>query len=151
MPSQKYVRAPEILDHPANRHAFRPLRQRGPLDRGHARLDDTTKLRIIRMNGDEMRAKFVAKDGSPPPAEASGDPGDRDLRGHSFHTSRWDYEYTGGNPASGLMTGLADKRVGIIGPVRRQRNASRICPQRRASCSCFSERLRRSTSAITTT
>ncbi len=36
------------------------------------------------------------------------------FTGHVFHTSRWDYGYTGGN-ASGDMRGLADKRVGIIG------------------------------------
>ncbi len=34
---------------------------------------------------------------------------------HSFHTSRWDYDYTGGNPAGAPMDKLADKRVGIIG------------------------------------
>ena len=33
-----------------------------------------------------------------------------DFRGHAFHTSRWDYDYTGGDLAK-----LADKRVGIIG------------------------------------
>ena len=32
----------------------------------------------------------------------------------SFHTARWDYRYTGGDSSGGL-TGLADKRVGIIG------------------------------------
>ncbi len=35
-------------------------------------------------------------------------------KGHSFHTSRWDYAYTGGDSSGGL-TGLNDKRVGIIG------------------------------------
>ncbi|MCU1691868.1 MAG: monooxygenase [Frankiales bacterium] len=41
-------------------------------------------------------------------------PGVEDFRGHTFHSSRWDYAYTGGD-ASGGLTGLADKRVGIIG------------------------------------
>jgi cyclohexanone monooxygenase len=36
------------------------------------------------------------------------------FKGHSFHTSRWDYDYTGGD-SFGNLTGLADKRVGIIG------------------------------------
>ena len=31
-----------------------------------------------------------------------------------FHTSRWDYEYTGGDSSGGLE-GLRGKRVGIIG------------------------------------
>ncbi|WP_156517551.1 flavin-containing monooxygenase [Rhodococcus sp. LB1] len=33
---------------------------------------------------------------------------------HTFHSSRWDYDYTGGD-FSGNMTNLTDKRVGIIG------------------------------------
>jgi cyclohexanone monooxygenase len=36
------------------------------------------------------------------------------YQGHTFHTSRWDYAYTGGGP-EGNLTGLADKRVGVIG------------------------------------
>jgi cyclohexanone monooxygenase len=36
------------------------------------------------------------------------------FAGHSFHTSRWDYDYTGGD-ANGGLTGLKGKRVGIIG------------------------------------
>lgn len=35
--------------------------------------------------------------------------------GHVFHTSRWDYAYTGGNEIDGNLEKLADKRVGIIG------------------------------------
>ena len=30
----------------------------------------------------------------------------------AFHTSRWDYAYTGGDP-EGNLTSLADKRVAI--------------------------------------
>ena len=36
------------------------------------------------------------------------------YKGHTFHTSRWDYEYTGGN-ADGNLEKLQDKKVGIIG------------------------------------
>lgn len=36
------------------------------------------------------------------------------FKGEIFHTSRWNYEYTGGN-YSGDLTGLRDKRVAIIG------------------------------------
>jgi len=43
-----------------------------------------------------------------------GIPGINEFKGHTFHTSRWDYRYTGGSSSGGL-TGLADKRVGIIG------------------------------------
>jgi len=36
------------------------------------------------------------------------------FAGPSFHTSRWDYDVTGGD-ADGNLTGLAGKRVGVIG------------------------------------
>jgi len=37
------------------------------------------------------------------------------FKGHCFHTSRWDYAYTGGSPTDPSLTNLADKKVGIIG------------------------------------
>src|SRR5690606_10587401 len=42
-------------------------------------------------------------------------PGIETFAGHSFHTSRWDYAYTGGDPSGAPMDRLGDKRVGIIG------------------------------------
>lgn len=41
-------------------------------------------------------------------------PGMEDFAGHSFHTARWDYAYTGGTPAGGL-DGLRGKTVALIG------------------------------------
>src|ERR1700722_13668057 len=41
-------------------------------------------------------------------------PGMEDFAGHSFHTARWDYGYTGGGPDEPL-SGLADKAVALIG------------------------------------
>jgi cation diffusion facilitator CzcD-associated flavoprotein CzcO len=41
-------------------------------------------------------------------------PGMEDFAGHSFHTARWDYEYTGGGPGQ-PMTELGDKVVGLVG------------------------------------
>ena len=41
-------------------------------------------------------------------------PGMEDFSGRSFHTARWDYEYTGGGPHEPLP-GLTDKVVGLIG------------------------------------
>ena len=43
-----------------------------------------------------------------------GIPGINDFKGHTFHTSRWDYDYTGGS-SEGDLNKLKDKRVGIIG------------------------------------
>ena len=65
--------------------------------------------------GDDMRARFVIMSNGPlNRPKLPGIPGIRDYRGHTFHTSRWDYDYTGGSPDGGLHK-LADKRVGIIG------------------------------------
>merc|ERR1719326_1040082 len=41
-------------------------------------------------------------------------PGVAEFEGKMWHTSRWDYTYTGGSSAGGL-TKLADKVVGIVG------------------------------------
>jgi len=41
-------------------------------------------------------------------------PGVDKFKGHMFHTSRWDYGYTGGDSQGGL-TKLSNKRVAIIG------------------------------------
>ena len=40
--------------------------------------------------------------------------GMEDFGGHSFHSARWDYDYTGGAPGEPL-TELGDKVVGLIG------------------------------------
>ncbi|KAL0940033.1 flavin-binding monooxygenase-like family protein [Colletotrichum truncatum] len=42
-------------------------------------------------------------------------PGLDSFSGAAFHTSRWDYDITGGTEADPKLTGLADKRVGIVG------------------------------------
>ena len=119
MPTQKYTLAGEIFG-----HARRIATQFGlydnalfstevtELDVGRRRvaLDHPHRPRrrdpgAVRGHGHRTAA----------PAEAARHPGHRDLRGHSFHTSRWDYDYTGGDPTGAPLTGLADKRVGIIG------------------------------------
>lgn len=48
-------------------------------------------------------------------AKLPGVPGIDDFRGHMFHTSRWDYKYTGGTPKDPSLTGLQGKTVGIVG------------------------------------
>ena len=65
--------------------------------------------------GDRMRARFVVLTTGPlnrPKLPAI--PGIETFQGHSFHTSRWDYAYTGGS-ATEPLDKLRDKRVGIIG------------------------------------
>ena len=66
--------------------------------------------------GDAFTAQFVAMGTGPLHVpKLPGIPGIESFAGHSFHTSRWDYDYTGGDPSGAPMTGLADKRVAIIG------------------------------------
>ncbi len=65
--------------------------------------------------GDEFAARFVVScTGLLSSPKLPGIPGIETFEGKSFHTSRWDYEYTGGD-ADGNLTGLADKKVGVIG------------------------------------
>ena len=65
--------------------------------------------------GDEILAQHVIMAIGPLSVpKLPGIPGMSTFQGHMFHSSRWDYEYTGGDTTGGL-TGLADKRVGIIG------------------------------------
>ncbi|MEW2071760.1 NAD(P)/FAD-dependent oxidoreductase [Streptomyces sp. NPDC007346] len=65
--------------------------------------------------GDAFRATYVVTaTGTLSEPKLPGIPGIEDFTGHTFHTSRWDYAYTGGTPEGG-MTGLAGKRVGVVG------------------------------------
>jgi cyclohexanone monooxygenase len=71
---------------------------------------------IIRTNrGDHMTAQFLVMGTGPlHRPKLPGIPGIETFRGHSFHTSRWDYDYTGGD-SSGNLSRLADKKIAIIG------------------------------------
>jgi cation diffusion facilitator CzcD-associated flavoprotein CzcO len=119
MPSEKYAHAPEILA-----HCQRIGKQYGLYDNAlfHTEVealewDDTRKRWRIRTDrGDDFTAQFVAMGIGPLHVpKLPGIPGIEDFRGHSFHTSRWDYDYTGGDPHGAPMDRLADKRVAIIG------------------------------------
>ena len=119
MPTEKYAHAPEILE-----HCQRIGKQYGLYDNAlfHTEVtdlqwDDSRSAWIIRTNrGDEFTAQFLAMGTGPLHVpKLPGIPGIESFRGHSFHTSRWDYAYTGGDPSGAPMENLADKRVAIIG------------------------------------
>jgi cyclohexanone monooxygenase len=119
MPSEKYARGPEILEH--CRHI---AEQFGLYDKAlfHTEVTDLEwdadrSWWIVRTNrGDEFTAQFVAMGTGPLHVpKLPGIPGIDSFRGHSFHTSRWDYDYTGGDPSGAPMERLADKRVAVIG------------------------------------
>jgi cyclohexanone monooxygenase len=66
--------------------------------------------------GDRLTAQFVVLGTGPLSVpKLPGIPGISEFRGHSFHTSRWDYDYTGGDADGAPMRRLASRRVGIIG------------------------------------
>jgi cyclohexanone monooxygenase len=119
MPSEKYAHAPEILA-----HCQRIGKQFGLYDHAlfHTVVEslewDEVKSRWnIRTNrGDAFTAQFIGMGTGPLHVpKLPGISGIESFKGHSFHTSRWDYDYTGGDPSGALMEKLADKRVGIIG------------------------------------
>ncbi|CAM3450241.1 flavin-containing monooxygenase [Isoptericola cucumis] len=77
--------------------------------------EDAAEWLVRTDRGDAMRARYVVvSSGTLSQPKLPGIPGIEDFRGHTFHTSRWDYGYTGGT-ADGGMTGLADKRVAVVG------------------------------------
>ena len=77
--------------------------------------EDSGRWLIETNRGDKVRARFVAMANGPlNRPKLPGIPGINEFKGHTFHTSRWDYDYTGGD-STGNLHKLADKRVGIIG------------------------------------
>lgn len=119
MPTQKYTMATEIFE-----HARRIAEQFGLYDGAllstqvtGLEWDEASCRWLVRTDrGDGLRARFVAMGTGPlHRPKLPGIPGIETFEGHAFHTSRWDYHYTGGDPAGAPMTGLAGKRVGIIG------------------------------------
>ena len=118
MPVEKYSRAPEILRH------SRAIGEKFDLYRNAVFQTEVTDLSwdddaarwVIRTNReDAMKARFVVMANGPlHRPKLPGIPGVETFKGHSFHTSRWDYGYTGGDSNGGLAR-LKDKRVGIIG------------------------------------
>jgi cation diffusion facilitator CzcD-associated flavoprotein CzcO len=65
---------------------------------------------------DDIRARFVILCGgvlSTPKFPRV--PGIHSFKGKMFHTSRWDYEYTGGSWENPALANLGDKRVAILG------------------------------------
>lgn len=118
MPKERYAPAPEILDH-AKRIAERTgIKDRTLLQTGVNGADwDATAGRwiVTTDRGDRIAARFLCMaSGILSRPKLPGIPGARDFKGHTFHTSRWDFDYTKGDNSGGL-TGLKDKRVAIIG------------------------------------
>jgi cyclohexanone monooxygenase len=118
VPVEKYSRGAEIFAH------CKAIAEKFDLYRDVCFQTAVTELRwdeklarwiLSTDRGDAMKARFVClANGFLQKPKLPGIAGIETFKGHSFHTSRWDYAYTGGN-AEGNLTGLREKRVGIIG------------------------------------
>ena len=118
MPTERYAKAPEIRAHCRRIAEHFGLYEDALFSTKATRFDwdaDAAVWRVGTDRGDRIAARFVVLATGPlnrPKLAAI--PGIDIFKGHSFHTSRWDYAYTGGS-ATEPLTGLAGKRVGIIG------------------------------------
>jgi cyclohexanone monooxygenase len=118
VPKEKYSYAPEILAH------SRRIAEKFDLYsdvcfqtqiKDITWNDDECRWTITTDRGDRMRAKFVIMSNGPlNRPKLPGLPGIDTYKGHTFHTSRWDYGYTGGD-TTGNLHKLHDKRVAVIG------------------------------------
>jgi cation diffusion facilitator CzcD-associated flavoprotein CzcO len=114
VPTEKYAKGPEIFAH------CKSIAEHYDLYRDICLQTEVHEIRwepelqrwIIATNhGDAIRARFVAMaNGYLQKPKLPGIEGIMAFEGHTFHTSRWDYDYTGSDLAK-----LADKRVGIVG------------------------------------
>ena len=118
MPKNKYSFAPEILEHSKNIARHYGLYENACLQTSITNMtwEQSSQKWIIETDrGDKMRARYVAMANGPlSRPKLPGIKGINDYKGHTFHTSRWDYNYTGGD-SYGNLTNLKDERVGIIG------------------------------------
>jgi cyclohexanone monooxygenase len=118
VPTERYAHAPELLQHSIDIAKHYDLYRDTCFQTEVTGMewDDTSTHWIIRTNrGDAMKARFVAMANGPlTRPKLPGIPGVEKFKGHTFHTSRWDYDYTGGS-CEGGMNKLNDKRVAIIG------------------------------------
>ena len=118
-PTEKYAHAPEILA-----QCQRIGRQFGLYEQAlfHTEItqlqwDEAGSCWHIQTNrGDHFTADFIGLGTGPLHVpKLPGIPGLSTFKGHSFHTSRWDYAYTGGDPQGAPLDRLSDQRVALIG------------------------------------
>jgi cyclohexanone monooxygenase len=118
MPKEKYSQAAEILSHSQAIGEHFDLYRNAcfQTEVTGMRWDDDDRRWVVTTNrGDAMRARYIVMASGPlHRPKLPGIDGITTFEGHTFHTSRWDYDYTGGTSDGGLDR-LADKRVGIIG------------------------------------
>ena len=118
IPKQKYTNAPETLEYIGVIADKYGLKERAIFQTEVTKvtwLEDKELWNLSTNKGDSINAKFVVHSNGPlnrPKLPAI--KGIEKYEGHTFHTSRWDYKYTGGS-SKGNLEGLKDKKVAIIG------------------------------------
>ena len=118
VPKEKYSFQPEIFEHAQRIGKHFNLYEKACFQTQikEARWnEETQRWTVTTDRGDVFQARFIIMSSGPlNRPKLPGIPGIEKFKGHTFHTSRWDYNYTGGNTTGGLVK-LKDKRVGIIG------------------------------------
>jgi cyclohexanone monooxygenase len=118
VPKQKYTNAPETLEYCHVIAKTYGLNERALMQTLVTSTDwdeDQGRWVVATDRQDRLKARYVVHSNGPlnrPKLPAIRGIGD--FKGHTFHTSRWDYAYTGGDSNGGL-TNLKDKRVAVIG------------------------------------
>jgi cyclohexanone monooxygenase len=118
MPTKKYAHAQEIFEYAQRlgRHFdMYPHALFQTEVTGMSWDEDAQRWQVTTTRGDRLAARFVTICGGVlHKAKLPDIPGIDEFEGHSFHTSRWDYSFTGGGPEQ-PMDRLHDKVVAIIG------------------------------------
>jgi cyclohexanone monooxygenase len=118
MPSGKYATAPEIWEHTKKIARKFDLYRDALLQTiaTDVSWDEEAQRWVVLTNrGDEIIARYlVTCTGSMAEPKLPNLPGIENFKGHTFHTCRWDYDYTGGDNA-GNLSKLAGKKVAIVG------------------------------------
>ena len=118
VPTEKYASAPEIFAHAQRIGRHFDLYDGALFQTGVTAVEwDAAAARwtIGTDRDDRITARFVVScKGLFTVPKLPNIPGIESFAGAIFHTSRWDYGYTGGE-ADGCLTKLADKTVGTIG------------------------------------
>lgn len=118
MPSKKFADGAEIYQHCRNIGKHFGLYDSAIFSTQVRDLrwdEEIKRWRISTNRDDDIRARFVVLASGPfHRPKLPGIPGIKTFSGHSFHSSRWDYDYTGGDTTGGLDK-LADKRVAVVG------------------------------------
>ena len=118
VPKQKYTNAPETLEYCHVIAKTYGLHERALMQTMVTSTDWDEELGrwiVSTDRQDRLKARYVVHSNGPlnrPKLPAIR--GINDFKGHTFHTSRWDYAYTGGDSNGGLDK-LHDKRVAVIG------------------------------------